>query len=79
MTKRTLLLAATSCSLGVALLQVLTFSLKVFIVGCFQIQVRWTLPRFRYDQLMDLGWKFLLPLSLLNLLATAAGVLYFGL
>ena len=48
---------------GVVVLQVLTFSVKVFLVGCFQIQVRWTLPRFRYDQLMDLGWKFLLPLG----------------
>jgi NADH-quinone oxidoreductase subunit H len=58
-------------ALGVALLQVLTFTLKVFIVGCFQIQIRWTLPRFRYDQLMDLGWKFLLPLAALNLVVTA--------
>jgi NADH-quinone oxidoreductase subunit H len=57
--------------LGIALLQVLTFSFKVFIVGCFQIQVRWTLPRFRYDQLMALGWKFLLPIAALNLVATA--------
>jgi NADH-quinone oxidoreductase subunit H len=57
--------------LAVALLQVLAFSTKVFFVGCFQIQVRWTLPRFRYDQLMDLGWKFLLPIAALNLVVTA--------
>jgi NADH-quinone oxidoreductase subunit H len=55
----------------VVLLQVLTFSVKVFFVGCFQIQVRWTLPRFRYDQLMDLGWKFLLPFAAVNLIVTA--------
>jgi NADH-quinone oxidoreductase subunit H len=57
--------------LVVVLLQVLSFSVKVFFVGCFQIQVRWTLPRFRYDQLMDLGWKFLLPFAAVNLVVTA--------
>jgi NADH-quinone oxidoreductase subunit H len=54
----------------VVLLQVGTFSLKTFLVGCFQIQIRWTLPRLRYDQLMALGWKFLLPVAALNLVAT---------
>ena len=55
---------------AVAALQVGTFSLKTFLVGCFMIQVRWTLPRVRYDQLMAFGWKFLLPLAALNLSAT---------
>ena len=54
-----------------ALIQVGAFAFKV---GCFLflfVWVRWTLPRFRYDQLMDLGWKRLFPLSLINLIITA--------
>ena len=57
--------------LAVVVLGVLAFTVKVFIIGCFQIQVRWTLPRFRYDQLMGLGWKFLLPFAAANLVVTA--------
>jgi NADH-quinone oxidoreductase subunit H len=55
------------------------FLLKVGFLLFFYVWMRWTLPRYRYDQLMAFGWKFLLPLSVINLLATAAGVLYFGL
>jgi len=62
----------------VPVLQVTSFMLKVVFFTFFQIVVRWTLPRFRYDQLMDLGWKVMLPLALVNLLVTgglvAAGV-----
>jgi NADH-quinone oxidoreductase subunit H len=54
----------------VVVLQVVTFAVKTFIVGCFQIQIRWTLPRFRYDQLMAFGWKILLPLAAVNLVVT---------
>ena len=55
---------------AVVVLQLGTFSVKTFLVGCFMIHVRWTLPRFRYDQLMAFGWKFLFPLAALNLTAT---------
>ena len=44
---------------------------KVALVILFMMWVRWTLPRFRYDQLMDLAWKSLIPLALVNLVATA--------
>jgi len=56
--------------LVVVLLQVGTFVVKVFLAGCFMIQIRWSLPRFRYDQLMEFGWKFLLPLAAVNLVVT---------
>ena len=54
------------------------FLIKVSALLFFYIWMRWTLPRYRYDQLMAFGWKILLPLSVINLLVTAAGVLYFG-
>ncbi len=53
------------------LLPVFWFCLKVFCFLFFYIWMRGTLPRFRYDQLMSLGWKFLLPLGLLNILVTS--------
>jgi NADH-quinone oxidoreductase subunit H len=57
---------------------VVWFILKTFILIGFFILVRATLPRLRYDQLMNLGWKLLLPLSLANLLVTGAVVLATG-
>lgn len=55
----------------VVLLQVGAYSAKVFFLCWFLLLVRWTLPRFRYDQLMKLGWKIIFPLALVNLLATS--------
>jgi len=57
--------------LAVALLQIGSFTVKVSFFCWLFMTIRWTLPRFRYDQLMNLGWKIVFPLSLLNLLATA--------
>src|SRR5437867_3325159 len=54
------------------------FLIKVAALLFFYVWMRWTLPRYRYDQLMAFGWKVLLPLAVINLLVTAAGVLYFG-
>jgi NADH-quinone oxidoreductase subunit H len=55
------------------------FLVKVAALMFFYIWMRWTLPRFRYDQLMAFGWKWLLPVAVLNILATAAAVIYFNL
>ena len=62
-------------SLLVALLQVGAFTFKVLFFCWLQIMLRWTLPRFRYDQLINLGWKGLLPVSLLNVMITALVIL----
>jgi NADH-quinone oxidoreductase subunit H len=54
------------------------FLVKVFLILFFYVWMRWTLPRYRYDQLMEFGWKFLLPAAVLNLFVTAALVLWVG-
>jgi NADH-quinone oxidoreductase subunit H len=53
------------------ILPVLWFCLKVFFFMFLYVWVRWTLPRFRYDQLMAFGWKVLLPLAVANIVVTA--------
>ena len=66
-------------SIDSPLIQVITASvgivmtvLKAYLLVFFAILLRWTVPRVRIDQLLDLGWKFLLPIALVNLLVTAA-------
>lgn len=56
---------------AVVLVGMVTWGVKVFVLCWLQLLIRWTLPRFRYDQLMSLGWKGLLPLSLANIALTA--------
>lgn len=67
---------APAQTLGIGLAHIGIFLLKLLGFLFFFIWVRWTLPRFRYDQLMRLGWNVMLPLALANLLATAAIVMW---
>jgi NADH-quinone oxidoreductase subunit H len=62
----------------VVLIGALAFIFKTIALCWLQLTVRWTLPRFRYDQLMRLGWRKLLPASLVNILITGAVVLALG-
>jgi NADH-quinone oxidoreductase subunit H len=59
----------------VIVLGVLGFVVKTIALCMIQLTIRWTLPRFRYDQLMRLGWRKLLPASLANLLITGLAIL----
>src|ERR1700722_5851745 len=70
--------AAFGLHYGHTLLTILQTASLVFKIGAFVfffMWVRWTIPRFRYDQLMDLGWKGLIPLSLINMVVTGIVVL----
>jgi NADH-quinone oxidoreductase subunit H len=61
----------TANTLTVMLFQIVVFVIKLMIFNLFFILIRWTVPRFRYDQVQHLGWYYLLPLSLLNLFVSA--------
>jgi NADH-quinone oxidoreductase subunit H len=63
---------------GPFLPSVLWFVLKVFVVTLIYIWFRWTYPRLRYDELMDLGWKILLPLALANIVVTGFIMILLG-
>jgi len=58
-------------SVGIGVAQIVVFILKMFVLMTVFIWVRWMWPRFRYDQLMDLGWRRFVPLALVNILITA--------
>jgi NADH-quinone oxidoreductase subunit H len=64
--------------LAVTVLQVGSFVTKVAVMIFFLMLIRWTLPRFRYDQAMRLGWLGLFPLSVLNIVVTGAALLVWG-
>jgi NADH-quinone oxidoreductase subunit H len=54
------------------------FFTKIFLFIFFFMWVRWTIPRFRYDQLMDLGWKVLIPLAIANIVVTGIFITFFS-
>jgi len=64
--------------ISVMLLQIGVFVFKLMLFNIFFIVVRWTLPRFRYDQVQKLGWNYLLPLSLVNIFITTLVVVGLG-
>jgi NADH-quinone oxidoreductase subunit H len=61
----------------VSLFQIAAFACKLLFFCWFLLLIRWTLPRFRYDQLMRLGWKYMLPISILNIFATGLVLILF--
>ena len=63
--------SALANTVTVMLFQIVVFFVKLMMFNIFFIIIRWTVPRFRYDQVQHLGWYYLLPISLLNLLITA--------
>jgi len=71
-------LGENGTNIAVAVIQIATFIAKFFMMSFVFIWIRWTLLRFRYDQLQMLGWKVLIPLSILNIVITAIVVVTIG-
>ncbi len=71
-------LGTNGTNITVAIIQIATFITKFFMMSFVFIWIRWTLLRFRYDQLQMLGWKVLIPLSILNIVITAIVVVAIG-
>lgn len=69
----------TSTHIATAVIQIATFALKLLLMNFVFVWVRWTLPRFRYDQLQMLGWSVLIPLAIFNIIVTAIIVVLKGL
>lgn len=70
-------LSALSADVLRVLLELASFAAKTGFFLVLFVWVRWTIPRFRYDQLMDLGWKVMLPLALVNIFVTGV-LIYYG-
>jgi NADH-quinone oxidoreductase subunit H len=64
-------LGTNGVNIATAVIQIGTFFVKFFMMAFVFIWIRWTVLRFRYDQLQMLGWKVLIPLALLNIVITA--------
>jgi NADH-quinone oxidoreductase subunit H len=69
-------LASNVPNIAFVVITLVWWLVKVFIFCAFQLAIRWSLPRFRSDQLMQLGWQRLLPVSIVNVLLTAGWILY---
>lgn len=71
-------ISSDGINISVALIQVMTFIVKLVMMNFFFIWVRWTLVRFRYDQLQNLAWKVLLPIAIANVFITGIFVVVLG-
>jgi len=72
------LMGESSATLVCIALHFTSFLVKLLLMIGVQMAIRWTQPRLRYDRVMDLCWKLILPLSLLNIFVTGAGLLLIG-